>query len=167
MKTFNIFIENIYPSFKTDEVLILSNVKKITEFYLSQSEIVENSCLKGYDFTTLCFDIVFCDDVKIKEINRDYRNKDKATDVISFAIFADSPPEERFILDEEINLGEIIVSLDRVKAQAKEHNVFFESELYFLIAHGILHCLGYDHNTENEFHFMMNAQEKAKAVINV
>ncbi len=167
MKTLNIFIENIYPDFEIDEVKVLGNLKKITEFFLENDAILNSSCLKGYKYDTLCFDVVLCDNEKIQEINRDYRQKDRPTDVISFAIFADSPQEERFILDEEINLGEIIISLDKVKEQAIDNSHTFDDELYFLLAHGILHCLGFDHLTDEDYNFMVGAQNQSKAVLNV
>lgn len=165
MKKLNIFIENIHPNFEIDEVQVLSNLQKITNFMIEQEDIVDRSCLNGYDYETLCFDVVFCDDEKIQEINREYRQKDRPTDVISFAIFADSLSGDRFILDDEINLGEIIVSLDTVKEQAEYHNNSFESELYFLLAHGVLHCLGFDHLTDEDYDFMMDTQNKSKAVL--
>ncbi len=167
MKTNNIFIENIYPNFDIDEALLLKNTNKLTEFLLSEEVVYANSCLSEYNYETLCFDIVLVDNENIHRINKEYRQKDKPTDVISFAIFADSPKEERFVFDNEINLGEIIVSLDKIKEQADANSNSFEQELYFLIAHGILHCLGFDHNTQEEYEFMMDVQERAKAVVDV
>ncbi len=167
MKTLNIFIENIYPDFKINEVEVLDNLKKITSYFLGKQEIMNNSCFIGYKFETLCFDVVLCDNHKIHEINKDYRHKDRPTDVISFAIFADSPEEERFIFDEEINLGEIIVSLDKVKEQSEEHNQSFEEELYFLLSHGVLHLFGFDHLTDEDYNFMVKAQNEVKAVLGV
>lgn len=167
MKNLNIFIENIHTQFEIDEVQVLSNLKKITNFIIEQEDIVSRSCLNGYDYETLCFDVVFCDDAKIHEINREYRQKDRPTDIISFAIFADSLPGDRFVFDDEINLGEIIVSLDKIKEQAEDNNHSFESELYFLLAHGVLHCLGFDHLTDEDFDFMMDTQNKSKVVLSV
>lgn len=167
MKNLNIFIENTYEGFEIDEVQIHSDLKKITKYLLEQKDIINKSCLKGYKYKTLCFDVVFCDNQKIREINKDYRQKDCPTDVISFAIFADSLPEERFIFDDEINLGEIIISLDKIKEQAQEHNHSFENELYFLLSHGILHCLGFDHLTDEDYNFMIDTQNKSKAVLSV
>ena len=62
-------------------------------------------------------------------------------------------------------MGEIIVSLDKIKEQAEDNNVTFESELYYLISHGILHLLGFDHQTQIEYDFMVDKQNKAKAVV--
>ena len=117
------------------------------------------SCLNGYDFDTLTFDILFCDSKKTHQINKEYRDKDYAADIITFAIFADD--DAKFILDEDINLGEIILALDKVKEEAQKHNVTDEYELYFLIAHGILHLLGFDHQTDEDYNFVVSEQNKA------
>ena len=69
--------------------------------------------------------------------------------------------DAKFILDEDINLGEIILALDKVKEEAQKHNVTDEYELYFLIAHGILHLLGFDHQTEEDYNFVVSEQNKA------
>ena len=136
---------------------------KMTEYFLSKKDWVQNSCLEGYDFDLLYFDVVLTDDEKIHEINKQYRQKDAPTDVITFAMFADSPKEERFIFNNEINLGEIIISLDTALAQSKNEcheNKTFKDELYFLLAHGILHLLGYDHQDETTLKHMWNLQQE-------
>jgi len=163
----NIFIENIYPEFDVDSKKVLTGTKKILKYFLEHKDIVENSCLSAEEFKTLSFDIVFCDDSKIHEINRDYRKKDRPTDVITFALFADSSKEERFIFDGEINLGEIIISLDKTQEQSKEKNHSFGEELFFLISHGIMHLLGYDHQTDQELEFMLDQQRKSMEKVNV
>lgn len=165
MTQINAFIENTYPDFKIDDVIVLDNVQKMTGYILNDNEIFSKSCLVDCEFESISFDIVLCNNDDIHRINRDYRNKDSATDVITFAMFADSPEEERFIIDNDIALGEIIVSLDKIKEQAQENNVTFESELYYLISHGILHLLGFDHQTQEEYEFMVNNQNKAKAIV--
>lgn len=164
-KEINIFIENTYESFPQPlnlEKTTQDAVEMVNRF-LENKELVEKSCLNGYDFNLLYFDIVLCDDEKIHEINKEYRQKDAPTDVITFAIFADSDEDERFIFDNEINLGEIIISLDRTLAQSKDMqhgNNSFNKELYFLIAHGILHLLGYDHQDEESLTEMWNIQQE-------
>lgn len=172
MVKLNIFIENIYPNFKIeslclDEKKILLGTKKILKYFLNSEEIINNSCLKGYEYKTLSFDIVFCDNEKIHEINRDYRDKDRPTDVITFALFADSEREERFIFDDEINLGEILISLDKTEEQAQNNNHSFGDELFFLISHGIMHLLGFDHLTENDLEYMLENQQKSMEKVNV
>lgn len=156
-KIINVFTENIYPDWEIDEVKCIAITRKIVEYYLEQ--LLGISCLDGFDFESLTFDILFCDSEKTHQINRDYRNKDYPADIITFAIFADD--ETKFVLDEDINLGEILLALDKVREEAKKHNVSDEYELYFLIAHGILHLLGFDHQTEEDYNFVVEVQKKA------
>lgn len=96
--------------------------------------------------------ISFVNNEQIQVINRDYRDKDKPTDVISFAM-QEMEDEELEIVGEglPVVLGDIIISLDKAKEQAEEYNHSFERELAFLALHGFLHLLGYDHlNAEDE-----------------
>ena len=162
----NLFIEITYEDYADKDSLNLSeytqNAISILNNFLSNPQWVQNSCLKTYidECRLIYLDVVLVNDEKIHEINRDYREKDRPTDVISFAIFADSPENERFVFDNEINLGEIIISLDTTKKQASENNKTFEDELYFLLAHGILHLLGYDHMTEETLEEMWAIQNE-------
>ena len=156
-KIINVFTENIYPDWEIDEVKCIAITRKIVEYYLEQ--LLDISCLDGFDFESLTFDILFCDSEKTPQINRDYRNKDYPADIITFAIFADD--ETKFVLDEDINLGERLLALDKVREAGKKHNVSDEYELYFLIAHGILHLLGFDHQTEEDYNFVVEVQKKA------
>ena len=159
MKTtkINIFSENIFPNWDVDEKYFLDIAKKILKFYLSQ--VQKQSCLNGFDFDKISFDFLYCDSNKTHEINREYRHKDYPADIITFAIFADS--EEKFIFDGEINLGEVIIALDKVMEEAEKKGVTKEHELAFLISHGILHLLGFDHQTEDEYNFIIDLQNKA------
>ncbi len=170
----NIFIENIYKNeqlnniglnFEIDEESIYKNVKKISDYLLTNKQIYNNSCLNNFTFETVTFDIVLCNNEEIHRINKEYRKKDSATDVITFALFADSSDDEKFVFDGEIQLGEIIVSLEKIQEQADENNITFEDELYYIIAHGILHLLGYDHMTQEDYNFMVEMQNEAKAIV--
>ena len=135
------------------------------KFYLSLTEVYEKSCLSSFDYNTVSFDFLYCDSIKTHEINREYRNKDYPADIITFAIFADS--EEKFIFDGEINLGEVIIALDKVIEEADKKGVSKEFELSFLISHGILHLLGFDHQTEEDYNFIIDLQNKALESIGV
>lgn len=165
MTTINAFVENTYTDFDIDEVKVFNDTIKITAHLLEDVDVFSKSCLKDYKFSTISFDIVLCNNEEIHRINKEYRDKDSATDVITFALFADSEPDERFIFDDEINLGEIVVSLDKIKEQSIENNVTFDSELYYLISHGILHLLGFDHQNQVEYDYMVEKQNNAKAVV--
>ena len=155
----NIFSENIYTDWELDERKFIQIARNILKFYLKQPEISENCCLSGEDFDTISFDFLYCDSKKTHEINREYREKDYPADIITFAIFADS--QEKFNFDGEINLGEVIIALDKVREEAGKKNVTAEYELAFLISHGILHLLGFDHQTMEDYNFVIEQQNKA------
>ena len=161
----NIFIENEYGDLPFDEGKYFEDIVKIAKYFFANKEIFEKSCLNiDEKISTVSFDLVLCDDEKIHEINREYRKKDRPTDVITFALFADSEEDERFIFDEDANLGEILISVDTIKKQAKE-SVY--EELLVVSAHGILHLLGFDHLTDEDYNFMVEKQNLYKAALNV
>ncbi len=91
--------------------------------------------------------ITLTDDAYIKELNTQYRNKDCATDVLSFALNEGEEPE---IVDgPAVNLiGDIIISVETAKRQAEEYGHSLEREMAFLTVHGMMHLLGYDHIEE-------------------
>ena len=158
----NIFTENINNNYKINEKKFITAAKKILKYYLSKLE--EESCVKGQTYKKISFDILYCDSKKTHEINKEYRDKDYAADIITFAIFADS--EEKFIFDGEINLGEIIIALDKVEEESVKKKTSFNNELLFLISHGIMHLLGFDHQTEEDYNFVVNMQNEALESIN-
>ena len=91
--------------------------------------------------------LALVDNNKIKELNKSFRNKDEATDVLSFP------------MDDEI-WGDIIISTDKVLEQAKEYNHSVNRELAYLYTHGVLHLLGYDHKTSSSKKIMRKKEEK-------
>ena len=163
--TINIFTENIYEKWDIDQKQLIDNANVYLKYFLSTPEIYENSCLKNQEYDTLVFDILFCDSEKTHTMNREYRNKDYPADIITFAIFADSADDEKFIFDGEINLGEIIIALDKVEKNTVEKGCSRERELNFLVAHGMMHLLGFDHQTEDEYNFIVKSQEDALALV--
>ncbi|MEI4800248.1 rRNA maturation RNase YbeY [Bacillus sp. NPDC077411] len=105
--------------------------------------------------------ITFVNNERIQEINREYRDKDQPTDVISFAM-EDMGEGEMEIVGVEMPrmLGDIIISIPRAKEQAEEYGHSFDRELGFLAVHGFLHLLGYDHMTEEEEKVMFGKQKE-------
>lgn len=83
---------------------------------------------------------------EIQRINRDFRGKDQPTDVISFAYHE----TEDYLIGPYDTLGDIVISLERVEEQRKEYGHSFKRELFYVLTHGILHLLGYDHMNEEE-----------------
>ncbi len=157
----NIYIENIFNDWKPDCDKLTKAAGEILNFYMSIPEIAQDCCLQGYEYDKVSFDFLFCDGKKTHEINKEYRRKDYPADIITFAVFADSDDDEKFVLELEINLGEIIIALDKVIEEAAKKEISKESELIFLISHGIMHLLGFDHQSEEEFEFVVNYQKQA------
>ena len=160
MSQINIFTENIFPDWKVDEKDIIEKTRRMLEFYIKN--LKTESCLNGYDYDSITLDIVFCNSQKTQELNRDYRDKDKPADIITFAIFADD--ENRFVFDNDINLGEIVIALDKV-IEGVNRDISLsknkEQELFFLISHGLMHLLGFDHQDESEYNFVIEQQRLA------
>ncbi|OUM95970.1 MAG: rRNA maturation RNase YbeY [Thermobacillus sp. ZCTH02-B1] len=112
--------------------------------------------------------LTFVDDERIRELNREYRGIDRPTDVLSFALNEDGgEPDIVFgdLSDDEDDpisgmLGDIVISLERAKAQSEAYGHSLEREIGFLFVHGFLHLLGYDHQTEEEERIMFAKQEE-------
>ncbi|MFJ7854261.1 rRNA maturation RNase YbeY [Peribacillus frigoritolerans] len=105
--------------------------------------------------------VTFVDNDRIREINKEYRHKDSATDVISFAL-EEMGEDEVEIVGAEMPrmLGDIIISIERTKEQAEEYGHSFERELGFLALHGFLHLLGFDHMNEEDEKVMFTKQKE-------
>ena len=99
----------------------------------------------------------------IKEINKQYRNIERATDVLSFPMFEKDELEQK-IQTEDFEypdvLGDIIISIEKVEEQAKEYEHSFERELSYMIVHGFYHLMGYDHIEEEDKKKMRPKEEK-------
>ena len=115
--------------------------------------------------------VLLTDNDGIQEINKEQRNIDRPTDVLSFPMIDFQKPEEFELVEEhpedyfdsdtgELNLGDIVVSMDKVYEQAQEFGHSPERELAFLIAHSMLHLSGYDHEEEAERLVMEAKQEE-------
>ncbi len=139
----------------TDETDTLENgskklVQNILNFAAAKENVEENSEVS----------VTIVTDKRIKEINREYRDKDMPTDVISFAL-EELGEEEIEIVGGDMPrvLGDIIISVDRTKQQAEEYGHSFSRELGFLALHGFLHLLGYDHMEAEEEKKMFGRQK--------
>ena len=126
-------------------------VEKVLQFAAQKENIEEGTELS----------VTFVDNARIQEINKEYRNKDAATDVISFAMEEMGENEVEIIgADIPRMLGDIIISVERTKEQAIEYGHSFDRELGFLALHGFLHLLGYDHMTESDEKVMFTKQKE-------
>ena len=103
--------------------------------------------------------VVFVSDSEIRKLNRDYRNVDAVTDVISFAI-KDSTDDYQITDEVENSLGDIFIGLKQAEQQALEYGHSLKREVEFLFVHGLLHLLGYDHDSEKEEKVMFALQKE-------
>ena len=109
------------------------------------------------------FNIIFVSNEEIHDINREFRHTDRVTDVISFAL--EDNEEEAF--KEFRILGDIYIAIDVAYDQAIEYNHSETRELSFLTVHGLLHLLGYDHQTKEDEEVMFNLQRKILSDLNI
>ena len=130
------------------------------------AKIIENAVKAALEFEKVeqkcdvC--VIITDDANIHELNREHRDVDRPTDVLSFPMMELTTGEAMVVnpleLDESgaVMLGDIVISIDRAKAQAEEYGHSEERELCFLTVHGMFHLLGYDHELgeeEEKLHF--------------
>ena len=132
---------------------IMFNKKKI-------KSIVRNAANETFFLHSIkVFDLSFLitNNKQIRKINAQFRNMDKPTDVLSF------PSSDSFDGDGDGFFGDIIISISKVRSQAKAFSQSFERELMFLTIHGCLHLLGYDHILEKDEKIM---REKQRQILN-
>ena len=118
-------------------------------------ETLLDNTVKFLSIEEAIFNVIIVNDEKIHEINREYRNVDRPTDVISFAL-----EDDKTMTSEVRILGDIYVSIDTARRQAYEYYNTEKEELRFLIIHGLLHLLGYDHMNESDEKEMMSLEEE-------
>jgi len=122
---------------------------------------VAEESLRYEEFDNNCeISVSFVTNEEIHTINKQFRNIDRPTDVLSFPLLTFEEGEEAERNEKgEIMLGDIIISVEKAKEQAEEYGHSFEREIAFLTAHSMLHLLGYDHMTEEEEKDMFKRQK--------
>jgi probable rRNA maturation factor len=133
----------------TDEQM--EDIEKLLNFAAESENVEDNSEVS----------VTFVTNERIHEINREYRDKDAPTDVISFAMEELGEGEIQLIGEELPRvLGDIIISIPKADEQAREYGHSFIRELGFLSVHGFLHLLGYDHMEKEEEEKMFSRQKE-------
>lgn len=132
--------EEQWPQYEKDLIRIMKQCEKVL------------SITKEYSVS-----LIFTDAQEIHEINQKYRNIDRPTDVISFALLDSEDDYE--MLEGENELGDIFISIDAVKAQAESYGHSIQREVCFLFTHGLLHLLGYDHMNDEDEKEMFSIQD--------
>ena len=154
MKT-EIFFENTQDKLDVNDEL-QELVQKVAEKALENENFDKKSEIS----------VLFVDNEQIREINNDFRQIDSATDVLSFPMLAfDGSKVIESVGDSYLGtivLGDIVISLERAKAQSEEYGHSYDREIGFLVCHSVLHLLGYDHEEESEREVM---REKEEAIL--
>ena len=143
LKKYNITFKNLKPK-----------IKKMLDIMLNLKEL-KKSKIFSENISKIRFDLSFCKDETIHQINRVYRFKDSPTDVITFSLFVDD--DNSIIYRKTADLGQIIISIETADKQKKES---LEKEILTLICHGILHLLGFDHLEKKDYDFIVGVQNK-------
>lgn len=123
---------------------IINNQRKVKFDRKDFQKFAERAASEIDETENKSFTVAFVSDRKMRELNFEYREKDKTTDVLSFPF----EPDE-FDFSEEETLGDIIISAEQAARQAAENDLTFSREVKQLILHGILHLCGFDHETDN------------------
>ena len=130
----------------SEDIPELDLVKKVLEFGMKKEKLNNTS-----------FNVIIVDNNYIHELNKNYRDIDRETDVITFAL----EDEDSVKLPGDMRiLGDIYISIDKARSQAIEYGHSFEREICFLAVHGFYHLLGYDHMNEEEGKVMFGKQEE-------
>ncbi len=138
-----------------------------TDEEISELETVKdvlNYAIKKEKLENVIFNVIIVDNNYIHELNKNYRHIDRETDVITFAL---EDEKDMVIPDDERVLGDIYISIDKARSQAKEYGHSLLRELSFLAVHGFYHLLGYDHMTKEEEEVMFSKQEEVLHECNI
>lgn len=120
------------------------------------ADLLEHT-VRALELSQKSITLVLCTDNEIQEINREYRDKDYPTDVISFAYTEEPFPGEE---EEEFDhIGDIFLSMEKAQSQSIEYGVSFEKEIKRLLVHSTLHLIGYDHERSEEDELIMFERE--------
>lgn len=136
-------------------------IKKVLENCFEEEKIIDSK---------LMITITLTNAENIKKINKEYRNIDKATDVLSFPMFEKDELENKIknrLFEHEDVLGDIIISIPKVEEQANEYGHSFERELSYMVVHGFYHLMGYDHIKEEDKKEMRPKEEKILNQLNI
>ena len=143
----------IYFSTGTDKYPVTYKMKMLV-----RASVLATLAYEGYK-PECELSVTFTDNDGIQAVNKQYRNIDKATDVLSFPLTDFEGGEEPPADEPTVSLGDVIISLERAKEQAEEFGHSFEREVAFLTVHSTLHLLGYDHELSDEDDADMRARQ--------
>lgn len=139
----------------------------LTKENVAEEKLLEEILLYAMEkekLTNTNFDIIFVDNDYIHNLNKTYRNIDRPTDVITFAL----EDENKMVNGSDTRiLGDIFISIDKAHEQAIEYGHCFQREICFLAVHGFYHLIGYDHMTKEDEQIMFAKQEEILSHFNI
>ena len=145
------------------DIQFYNQTSESVDAYEAMIETVVNETIKQENLTNEMLEcsFIFVDNEQIREINKNYRQKDAVTDVITFAIEDEMPGEIKIQgIPMPRMLGDVFISLPRTREQAERYGHSFEREVGFLVCHSVLHLLGYDHENDDERIVMRKHEEQ-------
>jgi len=151
----SVLIDNRQEAVKVDEALEAFVVQVVEEV------LAYERCEEEFEVS-----ISFVCNEEMRSLNKEYRNIDKETDVLSFPLVEfieeelNTEDEDAEYIEEEIALGDIVISMEKAVEQSEEYGHSFKRELAFLLVHGMLHLLGYDHDEEASEGEIFDKQEE-------
>jgi rRNA maturation RNase YbeY len=148
---------------RTFGMITIKNSQKTTAINLSALRRTVQTMLKKAGYPDFDLGIWLTTNATIRRYNKKYRGKDKATDILSFPFHADLKPGQKIKVstEDDKNLGDIIISVAYAQKEAKPTwNRRFDEHLVALIAHGIAHLLGHDHETDKEWMAMQAVEHR-------
>lgn len=147
------------------DLALINEVEDFNEDYQDDYLTITKETVKQLDIDEdLELSCILVNDQKIHEINHQYRNIDRATDVISFAL---EDSEQYYMTGMPRSIGDIFISIDRAKIQAEEYGHSLKREMCFLFTHGLLHLLGFDHMNEEDEAKMIAMQKSILEALNI
>lgn len=134
--------------------------------YSKQIAKIIKECFKQEKFLdkNLYVNVILTTPEDIRKFNKEYRNIDKETDVLSFPMFEKEELENMKLNHIEV-LGDIVISIEQVKKQAIEYEHSFEREFAYMVVHGFCHIIGYDHIEEEDKKKMRQEEEKILGIL--
>ena len=150
--------------------LIFNNIEENSDY----KKLINSVMLKCFEEEQIASDklyisVTLTNNEEIHKINKEFRNIDRSTDVLSFPMF-EKEELEKIIKEEQKHkevLGDIIISIPKVKEQAEEYGHSFERELAYMLVHGFYHLMGYDHIEEQDKKIMRKKEENVLNKLNI
>lgn len=147
-----------------DEIKIKKYNKFLEEYEEKINLIIEEALrLNNINIEKIYLGIGIVTPEEIHRLNKEFRDVDRKTDVLSFPIFNEEEfknIDSIYVQDEELSIGDIVICLEVIEKQAEEYGTGFNREMLYMITHGVCHLLGYDHIEENDKFKMREMEEK-------